>query len=134
MFDLADAVDDRIQGYSRGMRQKLALVSVFMRAPRVLVLDEPITGLDPFSARAFKDLLRQQCRSGAAVLFSTHILEVAERLCDRVAIIHQGQLVACGTMRELQQESRQPGSNLEDLFISLTGGAEVAELIASLGE
>lgn len=133
-FGLGDALDDRVQGYSRGMRQKLALISVLMREPRVLVLDEPITGLDPLSARVFKDLLREQCRRGVAVLFSTHILEVAERLCDRVAIIHQGRLVACGTMSDLQAQSRQPGSTLEDLFLSLTGGAEVAELIASLSE
>ena len=132
LFGLKEALGDRIQGYSRGMRQKLALISVLMREPRVLVLDEPITGLDPISARAFKDLLREQCRRGAAILFSTHILEVAERLCDRVAIIHQGHLVACGTMSDLQAQSRQPGSTLEDLFLSLTGGAEVADLIASL--
>ncbi len=131
-FALRDALDDRIQGYSRGMRQKLALTAVLMRAPQVLVLDEPLTGLDPHSARAFKEALRAACRRGAAVLLSTHILEVAERLCDRVAILHQGRLLACGTMAELQAQSRMAGSDLEDLFLALTGHHELAPVIDSL--
>jgi len=132
LFELQDAINDRIQGYSRGMRQKLALIGVLLHRPRLLILDEPLTGLDPRSARVFKDLLRQLCQEGTAVLLSTHILEIAERLCDRVGIIDRGRLVACGTMAELQAQSRQPDSSLEDLFLSLTGGAAVAELVDSL--
>lgn len=133
-FALQDALDDRIQSYSRGMRQKLALTAVLMRDPQVLVLDEPLTGLDPHSARAFKEVLRAACARGAAVLLSTHVLEVAERLCDRVAILHQGRLVAMGTIAELQAQSHTAGSTLEDLFLSLTASPDLAALVESLGD
>lgn len=128
LFDLQGAADDLIQGYSHGMRQKVALAAVLIHEPKVLILDEPTSGLDPKSARLMKDLWRELCQRGATILMSTHILEIAERFSQRIGIIHQGQLIACGTMDELRALSCGPGSTLEDLFLQLTGGIEVEEL------
>ncbi len=130
LFDLGQAGDDTIDSYSHGMQQKTALAAALVHDPRVLVLDEPTVGLDPKSARLIKDILRQMAERGAAVFLSTHILEIAERMCDRIGIIHQGQLVAVGTFDELR-DLRGAGnseSSLEDIFLSLTGGAEYAEI------
>jgi len=127
VFDLAAAADDTIDSYSHGMQQKTSLDAALMHDPRVLVLDEPTVGLDPRSARLIKDMLRQMADRGAAVMLSTHILEIAERMCDRVGIIDRGQLIAVGTMDELRALDAS-GASLEDIFLSLTGGADVAEL------
>jgi ABC-2 type transport system ATP-binding protein len=127
LFDLAEAGDDLIESYSHGMRQKTALAAALMHDPQVLVLDEPTVGLDPKSARLIKDMLRQMADRGAAVFLSTHILEIAERMCDRIGIIHRGELVAAGTMSELRALG-QGATNLEDIFLGLTGGAEDAEI------
>jgi len=131
LFDLAPAADDTIDSYSHGMRQKTSLAAALVHDPKVLVLDEPTVGLDPKSARLIKDILRQMADRGAAVFLSTHILEIAERMCDRIGIIHQARLIAVGTMSELRAGG--PGeSRLEDIFLSLTGGAEdaaIAELL-----
>lgn len=132
LFDLREAGDDTIDSYSHGMRQKIALATALMHDPKVLVLDEPTVGLDPKSARLIKDMLRQMANRGAAVFLSTHILEIAERMCDRIGIINQGRLVAVGTMDELRQMGRGE-SSLEDIFLSLTGGAEYAEIAEVLG-
>jgi ABC-2 type transport system ATP-binding protein len=128
MFDLASAADDTIDSYSHGMQQKASLAAALMHDPRVLVLDEPTVGLDPKSARLIKDILRQMADRGAAVMLSTHILEIAERMCDRVGIINRGQLIAVGTMEELRRLDSTGQASLEDIFLALTGGAEVAEL------
>jgi ABC-2 type transport system ATP-binding protein len=127
LFDLTQAGDDTIDSYSHGMQQKTALAAALVHDPRVLVLDEPTVGLDPKSARLIKDILRQMADRGAAVFLSTHILEIAERMCDRIGIIHQGQLVAVGTFEELRGAG-SGDSSLEDIFLSLTGGAEYAEI------
>ncbi len=127
LFDLADAGDDLIESYSHGMRQKTALAAALMHDPKVLVLDEPTVGLDPKSARLIKDILRQMADRGAAVMLSTHILEIAERMCDRIGIINQGKLIAVGTMNELRTLGAG-ATNLEDIFLQLTGGAEDAEI------
>ena len=127
MFDLAEAGDDQIDSYSHGMQQKTALAAALMHDPKVLVLDEPTVGLDPKSARLIKDILRQMAERGAAVFLSTHILEIAERMCDRIGIINKGQLVAAGTMDQLRA-SNQGETSLEDIFLSLTGGAEDAAI------
>jgi ABC-2 type transport system ATP-binding protein len=127
LFDLADAADDPIDSYSHGMQQKTALAAALVHDPRVLVLDEPTVGLDPKSARLIKDILRQLADRGAAVFLSTHILEIAERMCDRIGIISQGRLIAMGTMTELRSQSNGQDS-LEDIFLSLTGGSEYAEI------
>ena len=111
------------------MQQKLALAGALIHDPPVLFLDEPTVGLDPRSARVIKDLLGQLRDRGTAVFFSTHILEIAERMCDRVAIIDRGQIVAVGTVAELRGAST---GTLEDIFLRLTGGAEDRELIGAL--
>jgi ABC-2 type transport system ATP-binding protein len=126
LFELADAAGDFVEGYSHGMQQKMALAGALVHDPRVLFLDEPTVGLDPRSARLIKDLLGQLRSRGTAVLLSTHILEIAERLCDRVVIIDGGQVVASGTLAELR--AREGRASLEDIFLDLTGGAEYAEI------
>jgi ABC-2 type transport system ATP-binding protein len=127
LFDLTPAADDTIDSYRHGMRQKTALAAALVHDPKVLVLDEPTVGLDPKSARLIKDLLRQMAERGAAVFLSTHILEIAENMCDRIGIINQGRLIASGTMAELRALGKGE-SSLEDIFLSLTGGAEYAEI------
>jgi ABC-2 type transport system ATP-binding protein len=127
LFDLTEAGDDTIDSYSHGMQQKTALAAALVHDPKVLVMDEPTVGLDPKSARLIKDLLRQMANRGAAVFLSTHILEIAERMCDRIGIINKGELIAVGTMDELRQMVAGE-SSLEDIFLGLTGGAEYAEI------
>ncbi|MGE5251436.1 MAG: ABC transporter ATP-binding protein [Bacteroidota bacterium] len=127
LFGLVEAGDDLIDSYSHGMQQKTSLAAALMHDPKVLVLDEPTVGLDPKSARLIKDILRQLADRGSAVFLSTHILEIAERMCDRIGIINRGQLIAVGTMDELRGMGRGQTS-LEDIFLSLTGGAEEAEI------
>ncbi|MEW5870346.1 MAG: ABC transporter ATP-binding protein [Chloroflexota bacterium] len=127
LFDLVHAADDTVDSYSHGMQQKTSLAAALMHDPRVLVLDEPTVGLDPKSARLIKDILRQMAERGAAVFLSTHILEIAERMCDRIGIINKGSLIAVGTMSELRALGSGE-SSLEDIFLSLTGGTEYAEI------
>jgi ABC-2 type transport system ATP-binding protein len=129
LFELADAGANLIEGYSHGMKQKVALCAALLHEPRVYFLDEPTVGLDPKSARILKDIVRQVTRSGNAVFMSTHIMEIAQGLCDRVAIIDRGKIAAIGTPADL---SRLQGlATLEDTFLHLTGGIEdhrVAEI------
>ena len=127
MFDLATAANETVDSYSHGMQQKASLAAALMHDPKVLILDEPTVGLDPKSARLIKDILRQLADRGAAVMLSTHILEIAERMCDRIGIINKGELVAVGTMDELRARGEGHAS-LEDIFLGLTGGAEAAEI------
>jgi ABC-2 type transport system ATP-binding protein len=127
MFDLADAANETLDSYSHGMQQKASLAAALMHDPKVLVLDEPTVGLDPKSARLIKDILRQLADRGAAIMLSTHILEIAERMCDRIGIINKGELVAVGAMDELRALG-QGQSSLEDIFLGLTGGAEAAAI------
>ncbi len=128
MFELINAADDTVDSYSHGMQQKTSLAAALMHDPKVLVLDEPTVGLDPKSARLIKDILRQLADRGAAIMLSTHILEIAERMCDRIGIINKGQLVAVGTMDELRTLDKTGQASLEDIFLNLTGGVEEAEI------
>jgi ABC-2 type transport system ATP-binding protein len=128
VLDLNEAADNTIDSYSHGMQQKASLAAALMHDPRVLVLDEPTVGLDPKSARLIKDILRQMADRGSSVFISTHILEIAERMCDRIGIINKGELVAIGTMDELRSLGKAGESSLEDIFLGLTGGAEEAEI------
>ena len=132
MFELAEAADDTIDSYSHGMRQKTALAAALVHDPKVLMLDEPTVGLDPRSARMIKDILHQMAERGAAVFLSTHILEIAEHMCDRIGIIDHGKLIAIGTMDELRGQGAGQAS-LEDIFLSLTGGTEYAAIAEVLG-
>ena len=128
VLDLGEAADNTIDSYSHGMQQKASLAAALMHDPKVLVLDEPTVGLDPKSARLIKDILRQMADRGSAVFLSTHILEIAERMCDRIGIINKGELVAVGTMKELRSLGKAGEVSLEDIFLGLTGGAEEAEI------
>jgi ABC-2 type transport system ATP-binding protein len=127
MFDLVEAGDDTLDSYSHGMRQKTSIATALIHDPKVLVLDEPTVGLDPKSARLIKDILRQLADRGAAIILSTHILEIAEHMCDRIGIINLGKLAAIGTMDELRGLGKGE-SSLEDIFLGLTGGTEYAEI------
>ena len=132
LFELTQWKDTLVESYSHGMRQKLLISSALVHGPRLIVVDEPMVGLDPRAARMIKDLLRTFARQGGTVFLSTHTLEVAETLCDRIAIIQQGAIRAMGTMSELRQQAEAGAAGLEEIFLKLTGGADVADLIASL--
>jgi ABC-2 type transport system ATP-binding protein len=132
LFELADKNGELIGAYSHGMRQKIGLASLLIREPSVLLLDEPTNGLDPRSARLVKDLLEELAARGTSVLLSTHILEVAQALCHRVAIIDHGKIVATGTMEDLRAQTGSEKASLEDLFLKLTAGPESKELIERL--
>jgi len=119
LFELQGAVGDLIQSYSHGMKQKIVLVGALLHEPKVLILDEPMVGLDPKSSHNLKEYMREHCSKGKTVFFSTHILEVAEKLCDRIGIIRKGQLIAEGSMEELRGQSQNKES-LENIFLELT--------------
>jgi ABC-2 type transport system ATP-binding protein len=142
LFALDTKADSLIQEYSRGMRQKIALAGALIHSPKVIFLDEPTVGLDPQSARAMQDILKELCRRGVTVFISTHILEIAEKMCDRVVIVDHGRVIAGGTLQELRNAAATNSSSdtdgatrqqsLEDIFLSLTGGLEYADLIRYL--
>ena len=115
-FELTGSLGSAIGSYSHGMRQKLALISAFIRQPRLMLLDEPMVGLDPSAAHTMKGFLAELCADGASVFFSTHVLEVAEKLCDEIAIIKQGRLVTCGPTAKIVGDS-----SLEHVFLELEG-------------
>ncbi|HLZ76789.1 ABC transporter ATP-binding protein [Phenylobacterium sp.] len=117
---------ERCEGFSRGMKQKTALAGALIHDPQLLILDEPLTGLDAAVARQVKDLLQARVKSGATVILTTHILEVAERMADRIGIIQNGRLVAQGTLDELRARTGEGKATLEDLFLELTGADEGA--------
>ncbi len=119
LFELTGDVGNLIQSYSHGMRQKLVLIGALLHAPDVFVLDEPMVGLDPRSAHNLKEIMSRHCQEGKTVFFSTHILDVAERLCDRIGIIRRGKLIACGTMDQLRHMANNK-ETLENVFLELT--------------
>jgi ABC-2 type transport system ATP-binding protein len=122
-LDLWEQRDTRCESFSRGMKQKVALAAALIHDPKLLILDEPLTGLDAAMARAVKDALREQVDRGKTVIVTTHILEVAERMADRIGIIGGGKLLAEGTLDELRDRAGTEGMTLEDTFIRLTSGA-----------
>jgi len=127
-FEIADAADHLIETFSPGMCQKTALAAVLIHEPSVLFLDEPTNGLNPRSARIVKDVLRAICDRGATVIMTTHVLEVAEQMCDRVAILDHGRLVTIGTLSDLRDETGLEDGTLEDVYLALTGAAETPTL------
>ncbi|HHU17268.1 MAG TPA: ABC transporter ATP-binding protein [Clostridiales bacterium] len=118
MFELVDAANDLIKSYSHGMKQKILLTGALIHNPALWIMDEPMVGLDPRSSHLLKELMREHCNRGNTVFFSTHILEVAERLCDRIGIIHKGKLIAIGTLEELRHGEH--AGTLENIFLELT--------------
>jgi len=125
---------DMISSYSEGMKQKIALISAFLHKPKLLILDEPLNGLDPRSARIVKDFLHQLKLQGVTTIMSTHILEIAQAVCDRIGIMYQGRLLALGNMEELRQMAMLPGSGLEDIFLKLTGTGDVRAVVEELSK
>ena len=121
-FDMAEAARDRIGSYSRGMKQKIAAIGALIHEPPVWVLDEPMVGLDPRAAFLLKEEMRERANAGATVFFSTHVLEVAEKLCDRVGIIHKGKLIMEGTPEELLGKTGD--ASLEEVFLEMTASAQ----------
>lgn len=123
---------DMISAYSEGMKQKIIIISAIMHKPELLIMDEPITSLDPKSARIVKDLLRRLASQGVTTIMSTHVLEIAQAMCDRIAIMHDGKLLALGTMDELRRMAKMPESGLEDVFLKLTGTGDVKPIVEAL--
>jgi ABC-2 type transport system ATP-binding protein len=125
LFDLSKRLPDYIGTFSRGMKQKVAIIAALINTPPVLLIDEPLMGLDPKSQRDFKDILHQRSQDGAAVILSTHILDVAEKHCTRVGILNGGKLLAVGSTEELRKLSTSArGASLEDVFLKLTEEAK----------
>jgi len=131
-FDLVGFRGELVEGFSHGMKQRLTLAAALLPRPPLLVVDEPMVGLDPSGARLVKEVFRRKAEQGDTVFLSTHTLEVAEEVCDRIAIIHRGKIVAMGTMDELRELQRDGNANLESIFLSVTGGEEMQEVIRVL--
>ncbi|MFH1039079.1 MAG: ABC transporter ATP-binding protein [PVC group bacterium] len=127
LLGLKDLAGELIRNFSHGYRQRLVFASAFLHNPRVLIIDEPLVGLDPRTARLIKDLLKEHCRRDGAVFMSTHTLSVAEEIADRVGIIDEGKLIACGSLEELRQKSGVDGK-LEEVFLKLTEEEQVPEV------
>lgn len=133
--ELSDAfginyLEDFISDYSHGMKQKLMVAAVLMRKPEVIFLDEPTVGLDTKSAKILKMLIQKYAGEGATIFFTTHILEIAEKMCERIGIIHQGKIITEGTLQELRDKSKY--KNLEDIFLELTGDEKLSDFIKAL--
>ena len=118
-FNIYDNLNDKIQNYSHGMRQKIVVIGALLHSPKNWILDEPMTGLDPKSSHDLKELMREHAKNGNTVFFSTHVLEVAEKLCDRIGIINKGELVFVGTCEEMKKKFKENAS-LEELFLEIT--------------
>ena len=114
MFRIEGDLGSLISSYSHGMKQKLAIISALLREPKLIIMDEPFVGLDPTASHLLKELMREHCRNGGAIFFSTHVLEVAEKLCDKVAILRKGRLIASGTMEDVKGNQ-----SLEEVFLEL---------------
>jgi ABC-2 type transport system ATP-binding protein len=123
---------DMINSYSDGMKKKISLISAFLHKPKLLILDEPLNALDPRSARIVKDYLNSLKAQGVTTILSTHVLEIAEAVCDRIGIMYQGSILALGTMNELRQMSKMEKSDLEDIFLKLTGTGDLKPVVEEL--
>ena len=128
LFGLLDWRDELVESFSHGMKQRLVLCAAFLHRPKAVVVDEPMVGLDPRGARLIKDILRTMSRSGVAILMSTHTLEVAEEMCDRISIIQGGRIIARGTVPELQAMAGTEDPQLTPVFLKLTGGSALSEI------
>ncbi len=127
LFQLKDQPRKLIGEYSKGMRKRVAMAAALIHRPRLFLMDEPFEGVDAVGARLMKDILLEQVHHGATVFLTSHVLEVVERLCDQLAIIHQGKVLVRGTMAELRQKSAGGQSTLEDIFVDLIGAERYSE-------
>lgn len=125
LFELTESYDAQISSYSHGMKQKINIIGALISDPKLWILDEPLTGLDPQSAYQLKELMRAHCEKGNSVFFSTHVLDTAEKICDRIAIIVKGKIVMTGKIDEIRKASKD--SSLEDIFLTLTGKVDIVE-------
>lgn len=132
MFELGDWKNELIESYSHGMRQKIVMSSALIHQPKVIVVDEPMVGLDPKGARQVKKIFKELCANGTTIFMSTHTLEIAEQMCDHIAIIQKGSIIARGSISELRVIARTGLTKLEDIFLELTGGQEMKEVIEFL--
>ncbi|MBU1205572.1 MAG: ABC transporter ATP-binding protein [Proteobacteria bacterium] len=128
-FDLQGWSQELVESYSHGMRQRLVIAAALLHRPKVLIVDEPMVGLDPKGTRLVKGLFRDLSRKGVSIFMSTHTLEVAEEVCQRMGIINEGRVIALGTMQELLEKSKTTDARLESLFLKLTGEEEAGELL-----
>lgn len=131
LFELTEWENYLIESYSHGMQQKLLMAGMLLHEPRVIFLDEPMVGLDPKSGRLMKLVFKELSHQGVTIFMSTHTLEIANALCDRIGIIHQGRLIALGSKEELRAKTKV-GGDLEDIFLELTGGTQYAEFVEYL--
>ena len=132
LFELTPWRDELTESYSHGMRQKVIIASALVHRPKVIVVDEPMVGLDPRSAKLLKALFRQFVDRGGTILMSTHTMEVAEAMCDRIGIIQKGKVIALGTVEELRKQARADHEHLEDIFLELTGDTNLERLFHPL--
>lgn len=123
-FELGEWADALVESFSHGMKQRLVFAAALLPEPRLLVVDEPMVGLDPRGTRLVKAVLREQCEAGCSVFLSTHGMDVAQEVCDRIAILSRGRIAALGTMDELRAQAEEPGSSLEEIFLRLTEEAQ----------
>jgi len=131
-LQMEEHVNEIMSGFSQGMKQKIAITAALLHRPKVLVLDESLNGLDPRSARIVKEILHRLAREGVAVLFSTHVLEIAEAMCDHVTIMNEGRILAEGSVQELRSLAGLPGSSLEEVFLKLTGSEDTEKIVEAL--
>ena len=131
-FELDGRENEMISGYSHGMKQKIAIIAALLHRPKLLVLDEPLGGLDPKSARIVKDVIHKLADDGVTTIMSTHVLEIADAVCDRIAILYQGEKLAEGTSAELREKAEMPNSTLEEVFLKLTGTNDIKEVVEAL--
>lgn len=132
LFELSKWLNELIESYSHGMKQKLVIASCLLHNPKVIIIDEPMVGLDPKSARIVKQLFKNLSRDGTTIFLSSHSLEIVEKICDRIGIIEEGRLIALGTMDSLREESKTTSPTLEDIFLKLTGAWDVLKVVEGL--
>jgi ABC-2 type transport system ATP-binding protein len=133
-FDLENRENEMISGYSHGMQQKIAIIAALLHKPKLLIMDEPLSGLDPKSARIVKDLIHKLANESITTILSTHVLEIADAVCDKMAILYQGTKLAEGTPAQLRNESKMPDSTLEEIFLKLTGTNDIKNIVQALGK
>ncbi len=132
LFGLADWQDELIESFSHGMKQRLVMASAFLHQPKLIIVDEPMVGLDPKGAKLVKEIFRGFCDKGGTIFMSTHTLEIAEEVCDRIAIIQEGKIITVGNMKELRERVGSDEEKLESVFFKLTGGEEVRRVVEAL--
>ena len=131
-LQMSDSVNQVMSGFSQGMKQKIAFTAALLHRPKALILDEVLNGLDPRSAKIVKDILLRLAGEGVSILFSTHVLEIAQAMCSRISIMNEGNMIAEGTVQELKSKAGMPGSTLEDTFLKLTGSEDTEKIVEAL--